>query len=254
MIAIQEKIKLIVTKSVSRFGRNTAEVLAALNMLKSTGVNVFFETENLYSHDGANTLLISIIEAFAQAESTARSENIKWGIYRILNSGESKIFYRKCFGYQNDEKGQLIINEEEAATVRQIFDLYLAGFSAVALIKELKRLNIKSATGKETWSKRAIELLLSNEKYTGDVLAGKTVSGEYPNNKRRNNREGQHSGRYVLAEAVPPIISKEQFEAVQKEKARRSNIERTEKGSVRKPKRYTVQVVKKTEVGSHAKD
>ena len=94
--------------------------------------------------------------------------------------------------------------------------------------------------------------MLSNEKHTGDVLAGKTVSGEYPYNKRRNNLEGQFAGRYVLAEVAPPIISKEQFESVQKEKELRSNIERTEKGTVRKPKRYTVQLANKADVESQA--
>lgn len=115
-------IEIILTKSISRFGRDTVEILDALNQLKNLGVRVIFEQEVLDTADTDNDLMISIIESIAQAENESRSENIKWGIKQRAAQGTSKLYNRKCYGYYNDEDGNLVINEEEAKNVRLIYN------------------------------------------------------------------------------------------------------------------------------------
>ena len=139
----------------------------------------------------------------------------------------SKLYNRKCYGYENDIDGELIINEGEFKNVQLIFDLYLEGKSIVGIIKELERLGIKTPTGKDEWSKRTIDVMLSNEKYIGIV---------------RLLDKGEHEVHYVSENNHPPIIFKEKFEAVQVEKKNRSNIVKTEDGYKRRNKKYSSKV------------
>lgn len=226
------KIDLIVTKSISRFGRNTVDTLTVLRQLKAANVDVYFETENIHSLDSEGELLITPASAIAQAESEERSKNIKWGIRQSATSPDSAIYSRPCYGYRKDRTGQLIIQEEEAEVVRLVYDLYLDGESVVAIIRTLKRLQIETPRGKDTWSKRAIETMLKNEKYTGDVLVYKTYCDEYPKKKRIVNK-GQ-AERLKVEDHHDAIIAKETFEAVQEEMIRRSNIEEDEEGNIRR--------------------
>ena len=145
-------IEIILTKSISRFGRDTVEVLDALNQLRILGVRVIFEQEVLDTADTDNDLMISIIESIAQAENESRSDNIKWGIRQRAAQGISKLYDRKCYGYDHEEDGKLIINEEQATVVRKIFNWYLGGLSINGIIKELEAQTIKSPTGKDKWS------------------------------------------------------------------------------------------------------
>ncbi|MBZ4647384.1 MAG: recombinase family protein [Natronincolaceae bacterium] len=217
-------IEIILTKSISRFGRDTVEILDALNKLKVLGVRVIFEQEQLDTADTDSGLMISIVESFAQAENESRSDNIKWGIKQRAAQGTSKLYNRKCYGYYNDEDGNLAIDEKEAKNVRMIFNLYLQGKSVLGVVKELERLGIKSPTGKDTWPKRTIDVMLSNEKYMGDV---------------RLLDNGKHSSYYLAEGNNPAIIPKETFQAVQLEKQQRSNVIKSEDGSQRKNKKYS---------------
>jgi site-specific DNA recombinase len=133
-------IEIVLTKSISRFGRDTVEILDALNQLKNLGVRVIFEQEVLDTADTDNDLMISIIESIAQAENESRSENIKWGIKQRAAQGTSKLYNRKCYGYFNDADGNLAIDEKKAKNVRVIFNLYLQGKSVLGIVKELERL------------------------------------------------------------------------------------------------------------------
>ena len=213
------KLDIIFTKSISRFGRDTVETMEALSKLKSAGVRVIFEQEELDTANTDSDLMISIIESFAQAENESRSENIKWGIKQGAASGTSKLYDRKCYGYKHNEDGKLIIDEETAENVKIIFDLYLGGQSVLGIIKELEKRKIPSPTGKEKWCKRTIDVMLSNEKYTGDVRLLKTGKSEI---------------HYLATDNNPVIISKEVFEAVQIEKARRSNVVKDGNGTVKR--------------------
>lgn len=217
-------LEIIITKSISRFGRDTVEILDALNQLKLLGVRVIFEQEVLDTADTDNDLMISIIEAIAQAENESRSDNIKWGIKQRAAQGTSKLYNRKCYGYKNDANGNLIIDEKEAKNVRMIFNTYLQGKSVLGIASELERLGIKSPTGKEKWAKRTIDAMLSNEKYTGNV---------------RLLDDGKHDSYYLSEENNPAIISKEIFKAVQIEKQHRSNVIKSEDGNQRKSKKYS---------------
>lgn len=168
--------------------------------------------------------MISIIETIAQAENESRSENIKWGFKQKAAQGTSKLYNRKCYGYENDIDGELIIKEEDSKNVQLIFDLYLEGKSIMGIIRELEKLGIKTPTGKDKWSKRTIDVMLSNEKYIGVV---------------RLLDKGEHEAHYVSENNHPPIISKEKFEAVQLEKKKRSNVVKTEDGYKRKNRKYS---------------
>ena len=217
-------LEIIITKNISRFGRDTVEVLEALHQLRLLGIRVIFEQENLDTADTDNDLMISIIESIAQAENESRSDNIKWGIKQKAAQGTSKLYNRKCYGYENDTNGELIINEEEAKNVKLIFNLYLQGSSIVGIMKELGNRGIKTPTGKYTWSKRTIDVMLSNEKYIGVV---------------RLLDKGDHEVHYVSENNHPPIISKERFKAVQSEKVNRSNVVQGKEGNQRKRSKYS---------------
>jgi DNA invertase Pin-like site-specific DNA recombinase len=212
-------IEIILTKNISRFGRDTVEILDALNQLRILGVRVIFEQEVLDTADTDNDLMISIIESIAQAENESRSDNIKWGIKQRAAQGTSKLYNRKCYGYLNADDGSLIIEELEAKNVRMIFSMYLQGKSVMGIVSELERLGIKSPTGKVKWCKRTIDVMLSNEKYIGNA---------------RLLDNGKHDSYYLAEDNNPAIISKETFQAVQIEKQHRSNVTKSEDGNQRK--------------------
>ncbi len=217
-------LEIILTKSISRFGRDTVEILDALNQLKLLGVRVIFEQEVLDTADTDSELMISIIEAIAQAENESRSDNIKWGIKKRAAQGTSKLYNRKCYGYVNASDGSLMIKDEEAKNVRLIFGMYLRGKSVIGIISELEKMGIKSPTGKGKWCKRTIDVMLSNEKYIGNV---------------RLLDDGKHDLCYLSEENNPAIISKETFQAVQIEKQHRSNVIKAGDDSKRKSKKYS---------------
>lgn len=217
-------LDIILTRNVSRFGRDTVEVLEALHQLKTLNIRVIFELENLDTADTDGDLMISIIESIAQAENESRSDNIKWGIKQRAAQGTSKLYNRKCYGYKNGSDGSLIVDDAEAKNVQLIFDLYLQGKSIIGIIAELEKLEIKSPTGKEKWSKRTIDVMLGNEKYIGTV---------------RLLNSGEHEAHYVSENNNPVIIKEEIFKAVQIEKSRRSNIVKGKNGNHRKAIKYS---------------
>ena len=215
---------IVVVKSISRLGRDTVEVLDAINTLRESQVRIIFKQEELDSLTVGSSLLISTVEACTQAENETRSANIKWGIKQRASNGSLGFYRRKCYGYDKDENGDLIINKEQAEVVKLIFDLYLDGKSILGIVEELKDRNIKSPTGKDDWPKRSVEKMLSNEKYIGVSVVN--VGG----------KEGQI---YKLNNSHPSIITKEIFDTVQEEKRKRSNMVTDENGTHRSGKKYS---------------
>lgn len=215
---------IVVVKSISRLGRDTVEVLDAINTLREAQVRIIFKQEELDSLTVGSSLLISTVEACTQAENETRSANIKWGIKQRASNGSLGFYRRKCYGYDKDENGDLIINKEQAEVVKLIFDLYLDGKSILGIVEELKDRNIKSPTGKDDWPKRSVEKMLSNEKYIG--VSAVNVGG----------KEGQI---YKLNNSHPSIITKEMFDTVQKDHLNRSNTDQTEDGPKRKKTKYS---------------
>lgn len=227
------KFDIVLCKSISRFGRNVTEALQTIKELHKAGVHVIFEQENLDSNNPEHTFVISIMSSMAEAENEERRKNINWGMQRRLENGTSRLYSRACFGYDNDATGELVINEQQAEVVRLIFSLYLSGKSVLGIISALREMNIPSPTGKETWSKRSIEVMLSNKKYTGDVVILKKYAGT-----ALAASEGQ-SISYLATASHPAIISSEVFSLVQKERVRRSNIIVDENGTHRKSSKYS---------------
>lgn len=230
-------IDIVLVKYISRFARNTVDMLDTVHRLKGLGIEVIFHEEHIRSFEAADAMLLSTLSAIAQAQSESISESIKWGLRRGFISGKSKLYSRKCFGYKHNEKGELVIDEGQAEVARTIFDLYLSGLSIVLIIRELEKRNIKSPKGKDTWSKLAIQSLLTNEKYCGNVLLGKSYASDFPNNKQLKNRGEQE--QYLARHAHEPIIGEEMYEQVQAEISLRSNIEIIDGMAKRKGTHYS---------------
>ena len=232
------KIDLIITKSISRFGRNTVDILRNVRELKKHNVDVFFELENMHTSDSTSELMLSIISAVAQEDSASKSQNIRMGIEYQLRNGTSHLYSCSCYGYKKNKDGKLIVDERQAKNVRWIYHLYLHGHSVVSTIKELKKRRIKSPSGNTVWSKRAIENLLSNEKYIGNVIAGKTFRQEFPSSKRSINK-GQYK-MYQITEHHEPIIDHDLFDKVQQMRKERSNIQIDKGKAIRKSTKYSM--------------
>jgi len=219
----ENRIDIVLVKTISRFARNTVDLLETVSRLKGLGIEVIFHQENIRTSEVDNDMLISVLGAIAQSESESTGEAIKWGLKRGFISGNSKLYSRKCFGYKQNEDGELIIDEERAEIVRTIYDLYLSGLSIGLIARELEKKGIKSPQGKDIWSKKSIQTVLGNEKYIGQVLLGKTYTGDFPNNRQFMN-DGEHE-QFLMKDAHEPIIEFEKFEQVQMEMKRRSNMD-----------------------------
>lgn len=230
------QIDVIVTKSISRFGRDTGETLKCLRELMSMNVAIMFEEEGIEAERG-NELILTIISAIAQEENEARSQNTRWGIKTGAANGTSKLYRRKCYGYTENSEGILEIIPDQAETVVLIFDLFLQGYSLDMIRETLYEKRIPSPAGRDYWSKKTISAVLENEKYCGHVSLYKTMRAEGSDFKRIKNRGQQE--QYQLLNHHPAIIDEETFELVQAEKERRSNLERTDSGYQRKKTHYS---------------
>lgn len=208
------KIDLIVTKSVSRFARNILDCIGYVRQLKAMKppVGIFFETENIYTLNSHSEMSLSFIATLAQEESHNKSE--------IMNASVEMRFKRGIFltpvllGYDHDEDGNLIVNEEEAKTVRLIFFMYLFGYSANEIAKELTGLGRRTKPGNTTWSPGSILEILQNERHCGDVLARKTFTPNYLDHKSKKNRQDRN--QYRMRNHHEAIISRDDFIAVQR--------------------------------------
>ncbi|GAB6180363.1 recombinase family protein [Desulfotomaculum defluvii] len=217
---MEGKIDIIITKSISRFARNTLDCLRFVRKLKDKGVAVFFEKENINSLDSKGEVLLTILSSLAQDESRNISENVKWGIACQFQNGKTIVNTTRFLGYDKDENGELIINEEEAKLVRRIYREYLEGKSYNAIAKGLTKDGIKTVTGGTKWWDSTITGILTNEKYYGDLLLQKTITVDFLDHKRVDNK-GQ-AQQYLIEGNHEPIISKEIFDKVQDEKERRA--------------------------------
>ena len=167
------------------------------------------------------------MEAIAQAESESRSQNIKWGIKQHAQNPDAPIYSRPCYGYCK-KNGQLVILEEEAATVRFIFSLYMTGHCVHGVKKQLEATGTPTPAGKSSWPKRTIETILTNETYVGDVRVYKTYCSEYPQTARIRNRG--EKDQYLIRNHHPTIIQRDDIDKVQEEIKRRSNVIKDETG------------------------
>ena len=206
------KVDLILTKSISRFGRDTLASLQSMQNLRSCGVDVLFENEGIWLHDHRLDIIIATCAAFAQEESRNMSDNIKWGIKRGFESGTSGYAERVCFGYKRGDDGQLMIDGSDARIVQRIFEMRSDGCNLGEISDWLYDCGIFSPTGHERWSRETINKLLKNEKYIGDVMLQKTFVKDFLSGKQVINRGEME--RYMIAAHHPAIVSRELFERV----------------------------------------
>ena len=182
------KIDLVLTKSVSRFARNTVDSLQNIRKLKEKNIGIYFEKEGVNTLEGTGELLITILSSQAQEESRNLSENTRWGLIRRFENGIISVNHNKFLGYTKDENGELVIVPEEAELVRRIFRLYLEGASILKITRILESEGIKTVTGKDKWHYSVIEKMLQNEKYMGDALLQKTYTIDFLTKKRVKNQ------------------------------------------------------------------
>ena len=159
------KIDLIITKSVSRFARNTVDSLSTIRKLKEHKVEVYFEKESIWTFDSKGELLITIMSSLAQEESRSISENVKWGRRKRFADGQISVPFTRFLGYDKGVDGNLVINPEQAKIIRYIYALFLQGMSIHAIAKQLENNGYKTITGKSTWHPSSIKYILTNEKY-----------------------------------------------------------------------------------------
>ena len=210
--ALSGKIDLILTKSISRFGRNTMDVLKNVRLLRDSNVAVLFEENNLNTLDTKmSEMLLTTLSAVAQQESENISEHVKLGLQMKMNRGEL-IGFNRCYGYRN-ENDKLVIIDEEAEVVKFIFDKYCDGHGANGIAKMLTEQGIKSPKGNNKWNDSTIRGILRNEKYKGDVLQGKTYTADPLSHKRYKNLG--EADQFYVSEHHEPIISPEIFDMVQ---------------------------------------
>lgn len=216
----QGKIDLVLVKSISRFARNTVDCLKYIRALRTMSIAVFFEKENINTLETDSEILLTMMGAFAQAESESMSGNIIWGKRQAMKEGKVFIQYKYFYGYEKGEDGNPRIIPEQAEVVRKIYDSFLAGHSVRMIKAELEAQGVPATKGGAAWSESVIRSILKNEKYCGDVLMQKTFTqdcitkkqlpnrGQLPMYLKRNNHEG--------------IVSRDTYNAVRAEFARRN--------------------------------
>ena len=231
-------IDLIITKSLSRFARNTVDCLETVRLLKANGIGVYFEKENINTLTESSEFLITLFSGFAQAESESLSKNVAWGWKKSAEAGNVYFQYKRMLGYRKGTDGQPEIVPEEAKIIRRIYRRYLAGCSLGQIKQELEQDNIPTAQKVERWSSAVIHNILTNEKYMGDALLQKTYITDCISKKVKKNM-GERP-MYYVENNHPAIIPRETFDQVQKEMTRRSS------------KRKVLQKSGKTELGKYS--
>lgn len=214
------KLDYIITKSISRFARNTLECLTYVRQLQKYGTQIYFEKENIDTGSTFSEMLLTILAAFAQEESRSLSENTKWGIRKRFEAGQEKRV--RVFGYRFDANHHYIIEPGEAQTIRRIFDLYETGqYSMKAIARKLMEEHRPSANG-DRWSASHVHVILNNEKYIGDVLMQKKYTIDHMTHREVKNHNCALPQFYVKKHHIP-IIDRTQFERCRKI-ARMKNI------------------------------
>nr|WP_076388629.1 recombinase family protein [Vaginimicrobium propionicum] len=225
--ALAGRIDLIVTKSVSRFARNTVDSLTTVRKLKDKGVEVFFEKENIWTLDSKGELLITIMSSLAQEESRSISENVTWGHRKRFQDGKVYMPYGNFLGYNRGEDGKPVINPEQAQIVRRIYRQYLEGMSIPQIAASLDADGIPTPMRRAKWSHTTIHSILTNEKYKGDALLQKRFTVDFLTKQRKTN-EGEVPQYYVTG-SHPAIIDPETWELVRYELAKNTNQGRRER-------------------------
>ena len=217
--AMDGKIDLIVTKSVSRFARNTVDSLTTVRKLKDKGIEIYFEKENIWTLDAKGELLITIMSSLAQEESRSISENVTWGHRKRFADGKVCVPFGHFLGYDRGPDGNLVVNREQAKTVKLIYRLFLDGYTFHSIAKELTARGLETPAKKKRWYPGTVESILTNEKYKGDALLQKRFTVNFLTKETKMN-EGEVP-QYYVENNHEAIISPQVFDWVQEEIKRR---------------------------------
>ena len=220
MDALSGKIDLILTKSISRFARNTVDCIKTVRDLQEKNVVIFFEKENLTTDDPKTEMMLTIYASMAQEESKSISENVKWGIRKRMERGVTNVRTKNLLGYDKDETGNIVIAEAEAETVLKIYNLFIAGYTYREICKALTAEHLTNGKGEVDWNISKIQKILENEKYCGDVLLQKTCCTNFLTHVQVKN-DGILP-KYLIENHHEAIIPKELYLYVQMLKKFRS--------------------------------
>ena len=212
-LALNGGIDIILTKSISRFARNTVDTLQTVRELKAVGVEVRFEKENLHTFDPKCEMMLTIMSSLAQEESRSISENVRWGKQKSMRDGKVSLAYSRFLGYKKGADGRPEIVEEEAAIIRKIYDLFLSGKTINEIAAILTSMGVLTPAGRTKWSVSTVRSILSNEKYKGEALLQKTFTVDYLTKEVRKNNGEVPSVR--VRNSHEPIIEPEVFDRVQ---------------------------------------
>ena len=216
------KSDMVITKSISRFARNTIDCLRYVRQLKEKNIAIIFEKENINTLEASGELLLTIMASLAQQESASLSQNVKLGLQFRYQEGKVQVNHNHFLGYTKDEEGNLIVDEDEAAIVRRIFREYLEGASFRDIANGLERDKIKTGGKKYKWHLSTIQGILQNEKYMGDALLQKTITTDFIEKTRIKN-DGTVP-QYYVKDSQEAIIPRDIFVQVQEEMTRRANM------------------------------
>ena len=220
VLRVLRGVALILTKSLSRFARNTVDSLNYIRELKSLGIAVCFEKENINTLETDTEMMLTIMSCFAQAESESISKNVSWGIRQSFKNGNVPMQYARLLGYRKGADGNAEIVPDEAEIVREIYRCYLDGASLNQIAQTLNNKGLTTKGSDSPYRKEVVQRILTNEKYTGDALLQKTfVTDCITKKSRKNNGE---LPMYLVKNHHEPIISRTDFNRVQEEMARRS--------------------------------
>ena len=218
--ALAGNIDMILTKSLSRFARNTVDTLKTIRELKAKNIEVYFEKEDISTLDSKGEFLITLMSSIAQEESRSISENVAWGIHKRFADGKFSVPYKHFLGYDRESDGKMVINTEQAEIVRLIYLLYLEGRTYGDITRVLMGAGIKTPAGKETWSASVVESILTNEKYYGAALLQKKFTYDFLSKKARKNCG--ELPQYYIEDDHTPIVSKAHYDAVQERMVNKS--------------------------------
>lgn len=208
------KLDLILVKSISRFARNTVDCLQHIRELKSYGVEVFFEKDNLWSFDNNTEVILTMLATFAQEEARSISENVKWSVRKRFRDGVPIINHSRLLGYTKDKKGgNLVIVPEEAETVKLIFSLYTKGIGPQEICKRLMGKGLKTGANKTIWRQATVIKILKNEKYVGDLEQQKTITLDFLSHRKVRNID--IAPKYYSKDNHEAIIDRKTFELAQ---------------------------------------
>ena len=228
---MQGKIDMIITKSISRFARNTLDCLKYIRQLKEKNIPVYFEKENINTLDSKGEILLTIMASLAQQESQSLSQNVKLGIQYRYQQGKIHINHNRFLGYTKDKDGNLVIVPEEAEIVKRIYREYLEGSSMLQIARGLEADGILTGAGNTRWHTSTINKILRNEKYIGDALLQKTYTVDFLSKKRVPNNG--IVPQYYVENSHEPIIPREIFMQVQEELVRRRIVHTSPNGKNR---------------------